>query len=172
MLELEQEQINTLQNLKNSDISLVSLNGLKTIGKVVEIYDGDTCKIVLYNHQQFEKYNCRLLGVDTPEMKPSLTKENRQDEIRNAYKCRNRLLQLVTNCTCDIDSILSKKEINQLVDKNTKLISIECFEFDKYGRLLVTLFPNDNDELEESANQILVNEHFAKPYDGGTKSPF
>ena len=70
-----------LQTIKNIDIPLMSLIGITTIGKVVEMYDGDTCKIVLMNNNKLEKYNCRLLGLDTPEMKPPLTKENRDIEI-------------------------------------------------------------------------------------------
>ena len=159
-----------LQTIKNSDIPLMSLNGITTIGKVVEMYDGDTCKIVLLNNNKLEKYNCRLLGLDTPEMKPPLTKENRDVEIFNAHKCRNRLLQLITSCSCNIDSIINKKDCVKLIDTNTKVIKVECYEFDKYGRLLVKLYP-DNESIE-SVNQILVNEKYAKSYDGGTKSQF
>ena len=159
-----------LQIIKNSDIPLMSLNGITTIGKVVEMYDGDTCKIVLMNNNRLEKYNCRLLGLDTPEMKPPLTKENRDVEIFNAHKCRNRLLQLITSCSCNIDSIINKKDCVKLIDTNTKVIKVECYEFDKYGRLLVKLY-SDNESVE-SVNQILVNENYAKSYDGGTKSLF
>ena len=159
-----------LQTIKNSDIPLMSLNGITTIGKVVEMYDGDTCKIVLMNNNKLEKYNCRLLGLDTPEMKPPLTKENRDVEIFNAHKCRNRLLQLITSCSCNIDSIINKKDCVKLIDTNTKVIKVECYEFDKYGRLLVKLYP-DNESVE-SVNQILVNENYAKSYDGGTKNLF
>ena len=164
--------IDTLRTIKNSDISLTSLNGMVTVGKIVEMYDGDTCKIVLVNqnHNQLEKYNCRLLGLDTPEMKPPLSKENRMDEIMNAHRCRNRLLQLVTDCSCDIDTKIAKKECIELLNANTKIIRVKCFEFDKYGRLLVELFPDN--VSDQSANQILVNENYAKMYDGGTKITF
>lgn len=160
----------TLRTIKNDDIPLVSLNGLITFGKVVEVYDGDTCKIVLVINEKLEKYNCRLKGLDTPEMKPPISKENRNVEIANAHKCRNRLLQLVTDCSCSIETVIPKKECVKLLDGNTKIIKVECFEFDKYGRLLVALFPENNST--ETANQILVTEKYAKLYDGGTKSEF
>ena len=51
-----------LQNIKSDDINEFSLNNIKTIGKVVEIYDGDTCKIVLITNNMLYKFNCRLLG--------------------------------------------------------------------------------------------------------------
>jgi endonuclease YncB( thermonuclease family) len=162
----EQEQIKTLQQIKNNDISLVSLHGVKTIGKVVEMYDGDTCKIILIHNNNIEKYNCRLFGIDTPEMKPSLLRVCRQEEIIKAYQCRNRLLQLVTdNVSWEIDSMMSKKQVTQLLEQNTKIVDIECFEFDKYGRLLVKLYSDS----EKSANEILCEENYAKLYYGGTK---
>lgn len=156
-----------LTNIKNGDIPLVTLNGTTTSGKVVEMYDGDTCKIVLLIHGVLQKYNCRLLGLDTPEMKPLLTKENRETEINRAHACRNKLIQLVTNCDCPNDAILKKQECAKLLDSNTKIIQVECGEFDKYGRLLVKLFADG-----KCANQVLIEENFAKAYDGRTKEGF
>jgi endonuclease YncB( thermonuclease family) len=156
-----------LTNIKNDDIPLMSLNGTTAPGKVVEMYDGDTCKIVLLINGQLQKYNCRLLGLDTPEMKPPLTKPNRDVEIKMAHACRNKLMQLVTNCSCPNDAMLKKQECAKLLDSNTKIIRVECGEFDKYGRLLVTLFAD-----EKCVNNILVEGNFAKSYDGGTKEGF
>jgi endonuclease YncB( thermonuclease family) len=51
--------------------------------------------------------------------------------------------------------------------KNKKLIHVECYKFDKYGRLLVVLFNNN-----KSINDTLIKEGFAKKYDGGTKELF
>jgi endonuclease YncB( thermonuclease family) len=154
-----------LNKKKTSDVLLFSLNTIKTFGKVVEVYDGDTCKIILYYNQDFYKINCRLNGLDTPEIKPLLSKINRDIEIINAYKSRNKLIQLCTNCDCDINSM--EKKINNLLDTNNKIIYIKCFEFDKYGRLLVELYDNDN--YEKSFNEIIIEEGFVVYYDGGTK---
>lgn len=161
----QEEQMETLRTIKNSDLALVSLDGVKTIGKVVEMYDGDTCKIVLIHNNKIEKYNCRLFGIDTPEMKPSLSKVCRQEEIISAYQCRNRLLQLVTNIPWEINSMMTKKQVTQLLEQNSKIIDIECFKFDKYGRLLVNLYSDS----EQSVNEMLCKENYAKCYDGGTK---
>jgi endonuclease YncB( thermonuclease family) len=158
-----------LKNLKSDDLELFSLNNIKTFGKIVEMYDGDTCKIILNNNGILQKFNCRLLGLDTPEMKPSLSKPNRDLEILNAHKCRNRLLQLLTDCQCNIDTVMKKPECLKLINNNKKIINIKCHEFDKYGRLLVELYGDDS---EKSANQILVDEGYAKSYDGGTKDVF
>ena len=159
---------NKLENINNDDIDLFSLNGQTVFGKVVEIYDGDTCKIVLIINNNLQKFNCRLLGLDTPEMKPSISKLNRDNEIENAHKCRNRLLQLTTTCDCQIDCILKKPEIKTLLKLNKKILMVKCNEFDKYGRLLVELLNVDN----KTINQMLIDEGYAKAYDGGTKDVF
>ena len=162
--------IDDLRNIKSHDIDLYTLNNIKTTGKVVEIYDGDTCKIVLIINNQLMKMNCRLLGVDTPEMKPSLKKVDREEEIINAYRCRNRLMSLVTDLECPIDNKWNKKDVKARMDQNQKIITVECYEFDKYGRLLVKLWEDANSEI--CVNDCLVEEHYAKRYDGGKKDIF
>jgi endonuclease YncB( thermonuclease family) len=158
-----------LENVNNDDIELFSLNGQNLAGKVVEMYDGDTCKIVLLVNNSLQKFNCRLLGLDTPEMKPPLSKPNRDSEILNAHKCRNRLLQLTTSCACEIECVMKKPDVKTLLKLNKKIITIKCYEFDKYGRLLVELLSDDN---SKTINQTLIDEGYAKAYDGGTKDVF
>lgn len=144
-------------------VSLFSLNGLY-IGKVVEIYDGDSCKIVFPYNGILCKFNCRLLDIDTPEIAPSLNKINREEEIRAAIASRNRLIHLCSDF--EITTLQTKKEIQELMNKNIKLITIVCDGYDKYGRLLIVLYDNEN---KKSFNTILLEEGFAKPYNGGTK---
>ena len=159
-----------LKNIKSADIAEFSLNNIKTFGKVVDVYDGDTCKIVLIIHDTLYKFNCRLMGLDAPEMKPSLTKYNRDIEISNACKARNKLIQLSTSCDVDLNCNITKQDCKLLFDTNTKIITVLCHEFDKYGRLLVSLYDNDDDVI--SYNDILINEGFAKKYDGKHKDGF
>jgi endonuclease YncB( thermonuclease family) len=156
-----------LSKCNMEDVPEFSLNGIKTLGKVVDIYDGDSCKIILLNGNVLMRFNCRLKFIDTPEMKPSKNKPNREIEIKNAIKCRNKLLQLTTSCNINLDDNLSKLQITKLMKLNNKVIKVQCHEFDKYGRLLVELIVND-----KTANDILVEEGFAKSYNGGTKDVF
>lgn len=153
----------------NTDtVSLFALEG-RFIGKVVEIYDGDTCKIVLPYNNILCKFICRLSGIDAPEIKPRLNKENREDEIEKAIISRNRLIELCTDVK--IKTTYSKNECNEIVYNNTKLINIECEGFDKYGRLLVVLYDvyNENNKNNKSFNTILIDEGLAYEYNGGTK---
>jgi endonuclease YncB( thermonuclease family) len=149
------------------DVPEFSLNGIKTIGKVVDVYDGDTCKIILVNGDVLLRFNCRLKFLDTPEMKPLKNKPNRELEITNAIKCRNKLIQLTTSCEIKLDDKLTKSQIKNLLNTNNKVIKIQCHEFDKYGRLLVELFIGD-----KTANNILIDEGYANLYNGGTKNDF
>ena len=45
-----------------------------------------------------------------------------------------------------------------------KVVTIKCEDFDKYGRLLVTILLEDL-----SVNQWLIDNGYAFAYDGGTK---
>ena len=142
-----------LSNIKYSDICYHSLNGLKTSGKVVRVYDGDTCSIVFYNESKLVKYRCRLMGINCPEIK-CVDNETKEKGIN----ARNYLISLVTDCKID-ENIKSQKEIQKILDTNKKLIEIECFNFDKYGRLLVNIYCSENKCINE---QILLNGHAIK----------
>jgi endonuclease YncB( thermonuclease family) len=111
------------------------------------IYDGDTFSIIFLNNNEVVKYRCRCIGYDSPEMKPSLSNPNREKEKALAILAKNRLIEL-----------LSKHE--------SGLVFIECFEFDKYGRILVKVY---NMIDEKSINEIMVEEGHGKNYDGGKK---
>lgn len=151
----------------NTDtIPLFTLEG-NYIGKVVEIYDGDSCKIAIAYNNKLYKFVCRLSGIDTPELKPRLDKENRDVEIQKAIMARNRLIELCTDVK--IKPTYTKNECNEIIYNNKKIISVDCYGFDKYGRLLVELY-NIYIKKDKTYNTILIEEGFANAYDGGTKT--
>ena len=57
-----------------------SYDGRKCNAKVVDIYDGDTGRIVFREGCNMKQYKFRLYGVDTPEMKPSLKMKDRDKD--------------------------------------------------------------------------------------------
>jgi endonuclease YncB( thermonuclease family) len=160
---------NKLKSLCDKDVAEFTLKGRTFIAKVVDVYDGDTCKTLVPLESGIVKFSCRLVGLDTPEMKPPMNKPNREKEVIAAKQCRNRLIQLATNCPIGIETVLKKDEVKSLLDKNTKLVSIQCDEFDKYGRLLVKMTEIDS---SKTFNQVLIDEKLANVYDGGTKTTF
>jgi endonuclease YncB( thermonuclease family) len=151
----------------SKDTPEFSLCGLTLKGKVVEAYDGDTCKIVLPIQNTLYKFTCRLNGIDAPEMKPRKDKQNRDAEIVLAKKARAELLKLLLPGNLAVDNLdIKKEDIVAELEKNRKLITVKCLEFDKYGRLLVELFGDSN---TESFNKVLIEKNLSVSYDGGKK---
>lgn len=152
----------------NKDIPEFSLCGLTLKGKIVEVYDGDTCKIVLPLQSTLYKFTCRLNGIDSPEMKPRKDKPNRDNEILLAKKARQEFLKLIVPDNKTFDNYDIKKEnICNELEKNKNLVVVKCLEFDKYGRLLVELFSSESET--KSFNNILIEKNLCVSYDGGTK---
>ena len=132
-----------LYTIDDDDIPIFSLNGYKAICRVVDVYDGDSCTIIFEWEGKMRKFKCRCNGYDSPEMKPRLIIENRDQIIKNAKLAKERLYELTKDC-----------------------IRVKCLEFDKYGRLLVELYTFYS---KESINQKMINEGHGYEYHGGTK---
>lgn len=133
------------KSIKKNTVPDFSYQGKKLYAKVVDLYDGDTGRIVFRDNLRLVQYKFRLYGVDTPELKPSLKLKDRDKEINNAKKARDFLGGLILN----------------------KVVFIEFLDFDKYGRLLVKIYKNRWSRT--SYNQILLEKGFGKSYFGGTK---
>lgn len=142
------EFYNKLKTINNpKDIDYFSFKGQIFYAKHCNIYDGDTFSIIFEYNGEFIKYKCRCMGYDSPEIKPSLNNPNREYEKEIANKAKNRL-----------EELLNKHE--------TKLVKIECLDFDKYGRLLVYAW---NMVDKTSINQIMIEEGHGKVYFGKKK---
>jgi hypothetical protein len=103
-------------------------------------------------------------------LKPLKTKLNRDNEILWAKKARAELLRLIcdNSFASNFDNLdIKKDEVIKILEKNTKLVTVKCLEFDKYGRLLVELY--NKDDNNKSFNTLLVEKNLAVSYDGGHK---
>ncbi len=134
----------------SNDVELFSLDGQTVEAKVVNVYDGDTCKIVIRMGGELVKFNCRMNGYDSPEMRPPKNQANRDDEIKAAKVAKARLIDLVM--------------------KDDQLIIAKCCKFDKYGRLLVDIY--EGGRVNRNVNQLMIDEGHGYVYDGGTKKKF
>ena len=105
----------------NSDTEELSFENQVITGKVVSVYDGDTVKCVFPLNDKFYKWNCRINGIDTPEIR---TRSKLEKEM--GYKARDFLREKILK----------------------KMVEIHCGEFDKYGRLLVNI-KLDNQDMSE-----------------------
>lgn len=84
--------------------------------KIVSVYDGDSVKAIFPFNNVMYKWNCRLSGIDTPEVRTS-----NQLEKKYGYFVRNKLRNKILN----------------------KVVTLKCGTFDKYGRLLIELIIDD-----------------------------
>jgi endonuclease YncB( thermonuclease family) len=135
-----------------------TLRGLNTMGRLVDIIDGDSVSIVLPVFNSFYKYNIRLSGIDTCEMR------SKNEKCRNlAIKARDTLLGLVTGVG-EKTHLETRSEIHEILDKDMVIVYVECLDFDKYGRLLANVF-FDKINLSE----YLLQHKLAYSYTGHTK---
>ena len=90
----------------DSKVKQFSFEGDKKTAKVVSVYDGDTIKVVFSVFEKLFKFNCRIQGVDTPEIRT----KNKQEK-KFGLEIRDKLREKILN----------------------KVVIIECGDFDKYG---------------------------------------
>ena len=130
----------------DKDIKLFSFNEYECYAKIVYVYDGDTVHIVIPFPPQWGgggklvKIKTRLNGIDTPELRIAEQKER---------------------------GLLAKKRLEEIISETNNIVYVKCGKFDKYGRVLVDLYTNN--DMKTHINMQLVNEGHAYEYDGGTK---
>lgn len=105
--------MNELININPKDVKSFIFDGMTVDAKVYKIYDGDTIRCIFKFHDIYVKYSCRLMGLDTPEMKGGS-----ESEHNFAVHIRDWLRELILN----------------------KIVKLELLSSDKYGRLLVNVF--------------------------------
>ena len=137
---------NELQNTNDNTIQLFSLDKQIHPAKIVRVYDGDTCFAVFKLHNEYVKFKIRMEGYDSPEMKPSLENKNREKEKKEAQKAKEELEKHVLN----------------------KIVLLHCGKWDKYGRLLGTIYTKEY----MNVNEWMLKNGFGYAYDGGTKKDF
>lgn len=114
--------------------------------KCIDVYDADTITVIVDIGKKFYKKKCRLLGVDAAEKR---TKN--LEEKEHALKGQKRVSSLILD----------------------QIIWVECGDWDKYGRLLGTIYLNEDDVgTENNLNNTLIKEKLAYKYDGKKKQKF
>ena len=104
--------------------------------KVVKIYDGDTCHLVVSRNGRLKMFKCRLADIDTPEMKARKTKERKK-----AKKARDFLAWL---CIGKYPKAFSRrsnpwteKKLQNKLNKNKNLVHVEFRKLGRYRRCIV-----------------------------------
>lgn len=126
-----------------------SLNGLHAKMKVVHVYDGDTIHGIIILHCKPVKFKIRMMGYDSPEMKPPLNQENREEEKRAALEAKNAISELILD----------------------KVVDVHFFDFDKYGRPLADVY-TVIDKSKVKVNDWMIQNGHGYHYEGKTKMKF
>jgi endonuclease YncB( thermonuclease family) len=147
-------------------VPMFTLSGIKTIGRVVDIYDGDTmtCIFPIFGDNYF-RFNLRLMGIDTPELKSkdTIIKEK-------ALEARHKIMSVCCNNKYNLGIDCKRDDIRRYLEENEINVWIECLDFDKYGRILANIYPKRDDNMEvNSLTKILLDANLGYEYDGGKK---
>lgn len=128
-----------LKSLNIDKIKKFSFENFNTYIRVIKVIDGDTISAIFKFKDEYYKYNFRLCEIDTPEIH-----SKNVNEKKLAMNAKDFLTELIYD----------------------KIVKATFLNFDKYGRILVNIYLNcDN----ESISDKLVNGGYAKKYDGKTK---
>jgi len=134
----------------NDSIKPYNMDGVQCYGVLVNVYDGDTFKAVVYHNRRFKKLTFRPIGYDTPEMKPLKSMENREAHIEKAKEARQKFIDLCGGMH--------------------SYIFLRCGKYDKYGRVLVHV--TNRRYSRKTINDLMLESGLANPYNGGTKLEF
>lgn len=143
------------------DTPELSLKGIQTLARVVSVYDGDTMTLVIPFKGDCYKFNCRLAGIDTCEIKSKVQKNK-----DTAVQARNRLLQLMGLDVKELNAAYTRSQIQKMLSDTVTLVNIDCYDFDKYGRVLVDVYDKTR---TTNIVRCLLEEKLAYKYDGTTK---
>ena len=147
-----------LSKAEFSELPKFSLKGMRKNCKILKVYDGDTLWIAstLFNDKLY-RFNIRMLGYDSPEMKPSLKNENRESEIIAAKSAKKYLEDLILN----------------------KIVNVRFHDFDKYGRPLCEIYTTISNKKclfstkeKVCVNDLMIENGHGYIYDGGTKKKY
>ena len=151
-----------------SVVPMFTLSGIKTVGRVVDVYDGDTmtCIFPIFGDNYF-RFNLRLMGIDTPELKNKdiISKEK-------ALEARHKIMTVCCDNKYNLSKDCKRENIKKYLEENEINVWIECLDFDKYGRILANVYPKrgDNNVNINSLTKILLDANLGYEYNGGKKN--
>ena len=138
-----------------TDLPVFSFAGMIVKARVVDVHDGDTITIVFFFRGLPIKYHIRMLGYDSPEMRPTLATSDR-DLHKAAAECAKRHLESM---------ILNK------------VVLVGFCKEEKFGRLMGNVYldshhpftPTGSLGESECANAAMISRGYGKRYDGKKK---
>ena len=109
---------------------------------MVDVYDGDTVKVCFAFSGKFYKFPIRMLGYNSAEMKLPKTDPDYDAIKGKAIAARDYLRSLILG----------------------KVVFIQCFDYDKYGRILANVYLDHTLTEQVCVNQMMIANGHGKPY--------
>jgi endonuclease YncB( thermonuclease family) len=149
------------------EIPRFSFAGQNFYTRIIDMYDGDSFRIVVHVNGVTAYAMTRLVGIDTAEMKSktaaakAIAQESRDFALSWALKSSDK-------------TFATKKDIKAALADTPAIVFVKCHDNDRYGRVLVEVFRNreDAEASRNSLNQLMIAKGGAVAYDGGTKAAF
>ena len=124
--------------------------------KVVTVHDGDTCDLVFYRNGSYQRFKCRLLGINSPELKAG----------NIALKSRDFLTWLCLGCDPAQfprqSRPWSKAQLQNYLNESQALVYAEFHGIGGCRRPLVTLRRQPGEP--RPFNQLLMDYGYANVY--------
>ena len=151
-LSKDREKFLSLENININKVKVFSLKNeiYDCIVLPEDVYDGDTVKAIFIRNNEPMKFSVRLAGIDTPELRPSKKKVDRDIEIQRAKEARDALINHISN----------------------EKLQVEFHGPDKYGfRVVGTLYIINKNNIKEklNVNQWMIENKYAIEYNGKKK---
>lgn len=121
-----------LEKCSADDAVTLSFDGQRKVCKVLSVYDGDTCTLAFFFGGKIYQWKCRLYGINAPEIR---TKD--MNEKTRGLNAKNYLTSKIEG----------------------RLVEVEFKHFEKYGRLLGTIYLGG-----ENINEDMVQQELAVRY--------
>lgn len=125
-----------LDSIDIQKINKFSFKGKEFLAKVVECVDGDTITVI-FKYDEYYKFRIRMLGYNSPELKPKLDSLERDEVIKNATIAKEHISNLILN----------------------KIVKVICDDFDSFGRILATVYIDDM-----NINQHMLENGYGVPF--------
>lgn len=154
---MQEHKEDRMREMTYDNLEEYSFKGKEMWAKVLDVYDGDTITVTVKVEDKYYRMNCRLQGIDTPELK-----SEDQEEKDAAKRARQHLIELLTGQKMGAEA--TRKEVQAMCGNVNSVVKVECGEADKYGRTLVEIWKG-----EECVNEKMKKDGYAGVYDGGTK---
>jgi endonuclease YncB( thermonuclease family) len=148
----------TIRKKDFKDAKGLSLEGIVTLAKVLEVYDGDTIWVGLYDNNVEREVHMRLFGYDSPEMKPKKDIKDRVLHIDAAKVAANALTKRIGGIG--------------------EVVWVKFVKREKFGREMGYIFQYSNNindgnfDNKKSINSWMIENGLGKKYGGEKKEEF